>query len=280
MRTSLLLAGVAALGFGGMASAAPVTYPGSQGTITYTTSSTGASNFGNYTRITTQVVYDPATDTYTLKDTGSPTTKSTFGPGNISSSTTNFTTYTKTSGSTTETFRLLNQDPANTLIVLNYVTYGQWRRSTTNTNGTKSVNDTYVVFGQKTSAAAMPRTGSASYSTVLDGTFVNAAGVYAVSGTGSLTANFGSGTIAYDATATGTPEAGGSAISFGTMTGTGSIAYSSSGFKGTGSYNGNGYALDVAGNFYGPAADEIGGNFRIRSSGINRGNGTGAIVGN
>ena len=35
--------------------------------------------------------------------------------------------------------------------------------------------------------------------------------------------------------------------------------------------------MDVAGNFYGPAAQEIGGTFRIRG---NNGNGTGVIAGN
>jgi hypothetical protein len=61
------------------------------------------------------------------------------------------------------------------------------------------------------------------------------------------------------------------------MTGSGSIAVKSSGFAGSGVTNGSGYAMDVNGNFYGPAADEIGGVFHIKGNG---GNGTGAIVGN
>jgi hypothetical protein len=138
------------------------------------------------------------------------------------------------------------------------------------------------VFGTKTPGSAVPHTGSASYATYLDGTYVNRDGVYAVSGTGGLTANFGSGTIAYNATLTGTPEAGGSNIAFGSLTGTGSIAYSSAGFKGTGTTNGSGYKLDVNGNFYGPAYQEVGGIFRLtgsRSSAGGTGNGTGALVG-
>jgi hypothetical protein len=59
------------------------------------------------------------------------------------------------------------------------------------------------------------------------------------------------------------------------MAGVGSIAYG--GFNGRGTTNGSGYALDVNGNFYGPAAEEIGGLFRIRGG---AGNGQGAIVGN
>ncbi len=256
--------------------AAPVTIPAVQSTIKYGHTATGASGFGNYARATSTVVYDPVADSYTLRDTGSLTTKSTFAPANIDAAASDaaFTVYKKTGTGSTETFRKLNAGAGNPLIVLNYVTYGQWRRAATS-GTTTSVNDTYVVWGSKT--ATTPTTGTGSYSTVLDGTFVNLAGVYAVTGTGSLTANFGGGTIAYGATASGAREGGGTGISFGTMAGTGSIASSGGGFRGTGSANSGGYSLDVMGNFYGPTAQEIGGTFRLRGNG---GNGTGAIVGN
>lgn len=258
------------------AQAAVTTFPAQQSTIKYSRTSTAASGFGNYTRATSSVVYDPGTDTYTLRDTSSLTINSTFGPGDIDAgaSTAAFTVYDKSSGSTVETFRKLNNSATNPLIVLSYVTYGQWRRSTTS-GSTTSANDTYVVWGSKT--AATPTTGTGTYSTILDGTFVNKVGVYAVTGTGNFTANFGTGTISYDATATGAREGGGTGITFGTMTGTGSIAYRSAAFTGTGVYNGSGYVLDVNGNFYGPSAEEIGGTFRLRGNG---GNGTGAMVGN
>ena len=275
---NFVMAAVAAVSLPVAAQATTTNYIGSQSTIKYSTTPTSASGFGGTARITTQVVYDSATDTYTLRDTGSPTTTSSFGPANIVSSTPNFTTYRKTSGSTTETFRLLNQSAANTLIVLNYVTYGQWRRSTAS-GTTNSVNDTYVVFGTKTPSASIPHSGNAAYNTILDGTFVNKNGAYAISGTGSFNADFATGSISYSSAASGTPEAGGAVINFGTMTGSGSIAYNSAGFSGTGGYNGNGYALDVNGNFYGPAYDEIGGTFHLRSTRATGGNGTGAIVG-
>ncbi|MES2001106.1 MAG: hypothetical protein V4444_02185 [Pseudomonadota bacterium] len=277
----LLLAAVAALAIPATAQAATTKYLGTQGTITYSTATTpvGASGFGNFSRVTTQVTYDTVTDTYTVRDTGNPLTTSSFGPADISSSTTNFTNYSRTSGATTETFRLLNQSGANTLIVLNYVTYGQWRRSTATATGA-NVNDTYVIFGTKTPSANLPHSGSASYNTILDGTFVNKDGAYAVSGTGTFTANLGSGSISYSSTATGTPEAGGAGISFGTMTGSGSIAFNSASFKGNGSFNGNGYAMDLLGNFFGPNYEEIGGTFWLRSTKAVGGTGTGAIVGN
>jgi hypothetical protein len=257
---------------------AATTYTGWQSTIKYSKTATAATGFKNGARITTQVIYDPATDTYTLRDTGSPTLKSSFAPADIDAgaSDATFTVYEKVSGSTTETFRLLNQSPTNPLIVLSYVDYGQWRRATTS-SGTTSINDTYVVFGTKTARGDMPHSGTGTYTTVLDGTYVKADGSYVVSGTGTLDAFFYTGLIGYTATATATPETTGVGFSFGTMTGDGSIAFNSATFKGTGNTNGSGYKLDVNGGFYGPGAAEIGGVFTLKGNG---GNGTGAIVGN
>lgn len=268
----LIPAAAAALLLATAAGAAPTNLPAWQSTVKYSTTSTGASGFGNYARATSKVVYDPVAGTYLVRDTGSLTTTATFGPSNLNSSAGNFSTY----GTATNSFRRLNQSPSNTLIALTYVDYGQWRRTSTS-GATTSVNDTYLVWGSRTPAASVPRTGSATYSTVLDGTFVNKNGAYAVSGAGSLLANFAGGTISYDATATGAKEVGVGSINFGTMTGTGSISFFSGGFSGRGVADAEGYKMDVVGNFYGPAAQEVGGLFRITG---NLGQGQGAIVGN
>ncbi|MEO7654537.1 MAG: hypothetical protein ABIS23_02495 [Sphingomicrobium sp.] len=276
MRYLLFTVAAAALLAGAPAVAAPANVAALQGTITYKNSvATGPQYYSPFARVTSKVVYDSATGTYTLRDTGNPALTSTFGPANITGSDAAFTYYSKTSGTNVETFRRLNQSGANPLIILTYVDYGQWRRSTT-TSGVTSTNDTYAVFGTKTPGSAVPHSGSASYATYLDGTFVDKNGVYAVAGTGSLNAYFSSGTIDYSATLTGTREGGGTNIAFGALTGTGLIAYSSAGFKGTGTTNGSGYKLDVNGNFYGPAYQEVGGIFHLTG---NNGNGTGALVG-
>ena len=264
-------AAVAAIALAASAEAAPVNLPAWQSTIKYTTTSTGASGYGNYARATSKVIYDSAAGTYVIRDTGSLTTTETFGPGNLVSSSGNFSTY----GTATDSFRRLNQSPSNTLIALTYVDYGQWRRTST-ASGTTSVNDTYLVWGSRTPGANVPRTGSASYSTIVDGTFVNKDGAYAVGGSGNLTANFGTASIAYSETATGTKEVGSGTIAFGTMTGTGTIAYGPAMFSGTGTADAQGYKMDVVGNFYGPAVQEVGGLFRITGNG---GQGQGAVVG-
>jgi hypothetical protein len=275
MRIIKSLAASAAVLFvgAGIAHAAATNYPALQSTIKYSKTSTAASGWGNFTRATSTVVYDPVAGTYTVRDTGSLTTTSSFGPSNISSTNANFTTYSKPGTGTTETLRVLNASAP--LIALSYVHYGQWRRTST-ASGTTAVNDTYLVWGTKSPSSAVT-SGTGTYSTIVDGTFVNKTGSYAVSGTGTFNADFGGGTIAYSTTANATPETSGTAFSFGTMTGTGLIATRSASFKGTGVTNGSGYAMDVAGNFYGPAAQEIGGTFHITG---NSGNGTGVIVGN
>jgi hypothetical protein len=273
-------AATAALFVATAAQAAPTTYPGWQITQKYTTrASAGPCNFNtaitcgysNYARATSSVVYDPATDTYTVRDTGSTAIKSSFGPANVSSSDATYVNYSKNSGA--ETFRILNTAGVNPLIELSYVNYGKWRRTSTS-GALTNVNDTYLVWGSKTPASAVT-SGTGSYSTVLDGTFVNKDGVFSVSGTGTFDANFGAGTISYSSAATGTSEGSASPITFGTLTGAGRVARGN--FSGTGATNGSGYAMDVNGTFFGPAHEEMGGVFVLRG---NKGNGVGAIVGN
>jgi hypothetical protein len=260
MRITFLMA-ASALVISGAAGAA-TNLPGQQSTIRYSTTSGVTSGFRNYARATSKVVYDSGTDTYTLRDTGSLAITSSFGPGDISSSTPMFTTYSKNSGA--ETFRLLNQSA----VSLTYVDYGEWKRTTTS-SGTTSTNDTYLVFGSKTTGASMPHSGSASYSTIYDGNFVDKDGEHALDGTGSMSADFLGGSLSYTAAINGAP---GGALAF---SGSGSINYSSAGF--TTSNSSGGYTLNQYGNFYGPSADEVGGLFRLISS---TGNGQGAFVGN
>jgi hypothetical protein len=253
---------------GAPANATATKYPALQSTIKYSTAGSVTSLFGNYARATSSVIYDPATGTYTVRDTGSTSITSSFAPSNINAGASNaaFTVYSKSSGN--ETFRLLNQGASNPLIQLTYVDYGEWKRSTT-ANGSTSVNDTYLVFGQKTPRASVPRTGTATYNTIYDGSFVNKNGAFALDGTGGITADFGTGGLSYTALLNGVP---GGALAF---SGSGAITFRSGNF--TASANTSGYTMSLNGGFYGPAAEEVGGLFRLTGGG---GNGQGAFVGN
>jgi hypothetical protein len=224
-------------------------------------------------RVTSTVKYDAATETYTVRDTGSTSLISTFAPAQRTSTNANFNTYSRVAGGTTETFKVSNVGATLAGVPLTYVQYGHWRRVKPGGGnfGNTAQNDTYLVFGTKTSV--MP-TGSASYTTYLDGTYVNSTTSYDVDGTGTLTANFTSGTLGLSATMSGTP-ASGTGINFGTLSGTGSIKSSNASFSASAS-NAT-YNMNAAGYFFGPGAVEVGGVFQLR--GPQGGNGSGALVG-
>lgn len=256
-------------------------FPAWQSTVKYELPTAGGAQFfGNYARITTQIRYDAATNSYIVRDTGKASKTSTFAPANVvgAESDATFTVYRKVTGSTTETLRLLNPGAGNPLIALTYVSYGAWRQTTPGTGfqGATQVSDTYFVYGIKTAPADMPRIGTASYNTVIDGTFVNKTGPYTLSGTGNFLANFAAGTISYTATPVGTP-ASGPVLNFGLVGGSGSIAFGNSSFAGTPNTALNPtYKMGLVGYFFGPAASEIGANFQLSGGG---GNGNGVMVG-
>src|SRR6202007_983917 len=128
------------------------------------------------------------------------------------------------------------------------------RRSST-ASGTTSVNDTYLVFGNKTPGASVPHSGTGSYSTTYDGTFADKNGEHALGGSGSMTADFAAGMLSYSATINGVPAG---ALAF---SGSGSINFKSAAF--TTSTSSGGYNFSQYGNFYGPSVNEVGGLFRL-----------------
>lgn len=255
-------------------------FPAIQSTIKYTkVSTTSANGQGNYARATSTVRYDKATNSYILRDTGSTALTSTFDLDNADPSSTAAFTVVKKGAN--ETLRIYNPGGTTQGIALTYTGYGQWRRTGAPAYGPGTgVNDTYFVYGLKTPSINMPHGGTGTYTTALDGTYTAKTGVYAVTGTGTLTANFsGAGSIAYSATLAGVREGDSAALAgLGALTGgAGTIQFGSSGFKSTTSATGGGYSLGVMGNFYGPAAQEVGGVFRL--TGPSNGNGQGALVG-
>jgi hypothetical protein len=257
MRT-IYAAAAAALFIGASAQGAPTNVPAQQSTITYSTSGGVTSYFSNYARATSIVVYDPVANTYTIRDTGSLTTKSTFGPTGTPAG--NFTIY---SNGPNETFRVLNQ----AAVSLTYVDFGEWKRTSTS-GATTSTNDTYLVWGTKTARNDMPVSGSATYNTIYDGNFVDKNGEHALNGTGGITADFGNGTLSYTAAINGVPVG---PLAF---AGNGTINSRQVGFTTT--TTSSGYTFNQYGNFYGPGAAEVGGLFRL----YNRtGNGQGAFAG-
>jgi hypothetical protein len=258
------------------------TFPAWQSTMKYQYPASGVnagkpSGYGNYAKATSSVKYDAATQSYIVRDTGNIAATSTFAPANIVGAESNatYTVYRKSSAGTTQTLRLLNPGAGNPLITLTYASYGHWRTTKPGGawNGDTAQNDTYFIYGIKTTAAQMPRTGGAHYNTVLDGTFANKTALYTLSGTGSIDTNWVTGGLTFSATPVGTPTSG-PVLNFGAINGSGTINFNASSFGASG--NNGTYTMNMSGYFFGPTAQEVGAVFRLNG---NYGNGTGAIVG-
>ena len=228
------------------------------------------------------VHYDAASGTYVVND-GQQNVSFSRNEYVASKSSAVYTYYRDTA--TGGTLKILNQSPTNPVIALTYVTYGKW---TTVPQGSIVLNDNYVVFGSVTPASAVPRTGSASYNFIVDGTWQQtgspAGKTYALSGNGRLTANFASATTGLTITPVATNTSSGSQIQFGTLTGAGFIDASTSSWNATSrsrAADGTKTLFSASGNFFGPQAQEIGGAFTLtRTLGTQEiGAGAGAIVG-
>lgn len=233
--------------------------------------------YGNNARVTAQIQYDATTHSYIVRDTGNSTATSSFGPANVVSGESNasYTVYRKTGGGSTETLTLLNPGSTNPTIALSYVSYGHWLKVTPGGGnfGNTARSDTYFVYGFKTPKGNVPTSGTATYTTLLDGNYIDATQNYVVAGTGTVTATFNTNALAFSATATGTPATG-PGIHFGTINGSGTINSNAASFTANG--NNGTYAMSVAGYFFGPSAAEVGGVFQLTGP---QGNGNGAMVG-
>jgi len=230
----------------------------------------------------TTVHYDATSGTYVVND----------GQQNISfsrseyvaaKSTSAYTAYRDTA--TGATFKLLNQSATNPVIALTYITYGKWSPVP---RSPVVLNDNYVVFGSITPASAVPRTGTGSYKFIVDGTWQQAGSpsgkTYALSGNGTLTANFATATTGLAITPVATNTVNGSKIQFGTLTGGGFIDVSTSSWNATSrtrAADGTKTLFSATGNFFGPQAQEIGAAFTLtRTLGTAEiGAGAGALVG-
>jgi hypothetical protein len=233
---------------------------------------------GNLARVTASVKYNPTTGTYTVRDTGSVSATSSFGPAQrvAAESNATFTVYRKTVSGATQTLKVLNHGATPSAgVQMSYASYGHWRtvKPGGGNQGYTAQNDTYFVYGLKTPRNAVT-SGTATYATYLDGTYVNNEKSYDVDGTGTLGANFGTGTLTFGATMTGTPSSG-AALDFGTINGTGKIGSGNTAFSGKG--NNGTYGMSMNGYFFGPTANEIGAVFQL--VGPKGGNGDGALVG-
>ncbi|MDB6150301.1 MAG: Transferrin binding protein-like solute binding protein [Chthoniobacter sp.] len=230
-----------------------------------------------YTLANTDVRYDAATRGYSLR-LGSSATAPSFNEMQRDAGSSNavLSTYARVSGATTEDFVLFNPGPANTKLALTYTSYGAYQ-SMTDRGTNLEVVSAFFAFGVRTAASDLPRSGSATYNTLIDGQFVNSSGVYALSGSSAFSADFDTSKISYTIVPVGTHILNGSTLSFGRFSGPGSIDTATASFQSAGLVFGP-YVVSLSGFFYGPAAAEIGGVFAF-GGGAGAGTGQGALVG-
>lgn len=223
------------------------------------------------------VKYDVASQSYTIVTNDRP--DSTFSVANrvASQTTLTSTAYQKSNSATNvETLTLFNPGPNNAVLALTYSSYGVWQTNE-DTGATVNGNTTLFVFGIETLPSDLPKTGTASYTTHLDGVFAGASGLYYLGGASSFSANFGAGTVAFSMTPVGTNLADSSTKSFGTLSGTGAINSAGPSFSAdTGARAPGTYGAALLGQFFGPAAAEIGGTFTMIGD---DGRGTGILIG-
>lgn len=216
--------------------------------------------------------YDAATQSYTVAgDFTSPA----FGPGQRTMSNATLTNYERQSGTRQENLSLFNAGSGNPGLALTYASYGAYQ--IIDTGSGVGVDTTFFNYGIRTGATDMPRTGTASYDTIVDGQFADASGVYALGGTGSFEADFAAATVRSTLMLRGEHILSGSDKAFAPLSLDGTIRSETIGqqFSATGGDR-NGTNASMQGMFYGPGAVEIGGVFGVTTS---DGRGAGAIVG-
>jgi hypothetical protein len=170
---------------------------------------------------------------------------------------------------TNTTLKMLTPGSSNTLINLSYSSYGEWE---TLCCGTQDIYD-WTVFGFSTQVSDMPRTGTATYQTIVDGVWFAPPSTRTVSGSAGLTADFGAGTTQLTLNLSGTDIASRTVTVLGGFSGQGTIAGAS--FTGplvSTNAASAGYSGSYGGRFFGPGAAEAGAVFQLS-------NGSGGVVG-
>ena len=222
--------------------------------------------------------YDAASGGYTVQDAGG---SATFLPStkNPTASDATVSVYNQASGNRTDQLVLFNPGASNPKMALSYVSYGIWQQVTDN-GATLGVAQQYLLYGIRQAADA-PSTGSASYTTLVDGLWANPDGVYSLGGTSSFTADFAAKTVATTLDLIGKHVSTEAEKSLGRFSGSGTIAALGGGFAGSFSHqgtdaDGNVYSGGFDGAFFGPQGQEMGYTFSLTGAG---GAAVGAVVG-
>lgn len=207
------------------------------------------------------VSYDAASRSYTVTADGR--TQS-FGQSEIQTNTNSETIYTRASGSDRDYLTLVKV-PYTGTTATRYVGLAYWQHNVV--ASTQQDMDFYIfTYGLATAAAAIPRTGTAAFSTDMFGA-VSTPGQEprSFSGRGDFNVDFGAGVFAThsylgERTLVTNQGVSGGSIEF---TGSGQLSSTDGSFSGNALYKGwfGAAAGALNGRFYGPGAEELGASF-------------------
>lgn len=224
-----------------------------------------------------QVVYNAASDSYTLSATGAAT--ATFAPANLVQPppASNTVQYTRRNNANvpTDVLTLIVPQSAGG-VPLSYTLIGTWATNLASGTPTYRIG----VGGAPTQASDVPRTGSASYSVGVGGAAIENGTSFdlAANSTGTFTANFGTSTVSTTLNLIGV-QGSNTPVSFGSFSGLGTISSTGPGFTGTFSgtaYNAFPTSGLLSGAFFGPQAAEMGYGYTLSAGGFSA---VGAVAG-
>jgi hypothetical protein len=214
---------------------------------------------------TVSVNFDVSTGSYTLSTAGR---SQTFAPSNAYVLDNGLTNYRKTDSAIDEIFS--RDDPSlSNVVKYQYVAAGYWQRNSGSASAQKIEFDAFT-YGLPTPAAAVPRTGSATYATQLFGFLASAGKVpQTIGGPATLSLDFLAsafslsgfmleGPVGSAPVTSGPPFYAGGKLSASGGTLAGSVAYSSAS---AGIFTGS-----MAGRLYGPAGEELGAAFNASNN--------------
>lgn len=210
------------------------------------------------------LAYDAGTDSFTL--TAGPD-QMIFGPGDVTIDTGNFLRYEKAKGNSLTQFDLDWGQRSDWTSTPDYVALGSlFSRQRVVATGIDSYRAIDFAFGLLSEASAIPRTGKAAYDLRFSGTRTAAAidRLLGLLGEGVALVDFGTGQLEISGTTVSSSLLGGGISDTeteGDVRASGALVSGENKFTGTFSATSGGatYTGDLAGSFYGPAADDIGG---------------------
>jgi hypothetical protein len=217
-------------------------------------------NSASATPSTLQVRYDAASQSYTVEAMGR---SQTFLPGDLTTNTGDEAIYTKTNGATRDYLTLV-KTPYSSRTPNQYVRLGFWQRNLISPGQQDTSYDAFV-YGLATPSGAVPRTGQAGFVTDTIG-FVTTPGKTprAFTGPGSFVVDFALGVFATHSSTDEYDLVTGASVSGGGIefTGGGHLTGGNA-FSGNFTYGGwdGQQSGTIAGQFFGPGAQELGASF-------------------